>query len=141
MYALNVYTSQKSLDSVPKWCWIEDELRSIWKALARATQSIHRWKLLRREERIRWKMPPGSISEPHLWIMLYVKVISTWNAVSKFVDNIKTGGWADSEGRRNQFQFGLACFLYRKGNGDDKCFSQWKSIRKASQRKKSHLSK
>lgn len=94
------------------------------------------------EERIRWKIPPGSISEPQLWIMLYVKVISTWNAVSKFVDNIKTGGWAVREGRRNQFQFGLACFLYRsKGNGEDKCFSLLKSVRIASQRKRSHPSK
>lgn len=74
--------------------------------------------------------------------MLYVKVISTRNAVSKFVDNVKTGGWAVREGRRNQFQFGLACFLYRtEGNGEDKCFSLLKSVRIASQRKRSHPSK
>lgn len=68
-----------------------------------------------------------------------------WSAVFEFADNINTGGRADRKGRRNQFQFGLARFLYRtKGNGDDKCFSQLRSVRVASQgekKKKHHLSK
>lgn len=73
---------------------------------------------------IGWEMPSGSISELHMWTMLYVKVISTWNAVSKFADNIKAGGRVDWKGRINLFQFGLAYFLYStQENGDDKCFS------------------
>lgn len=123
LYTLHASTSRTALDNFPKWCWIGDELRSIWKALW-ATQSIYRWKRLRMEERIKWEMPPGSRSEPQLWITLYVKAISTWNAGSKFAETIKTGSRIDRE-RRDQFQFGLAYFLHRSnGSGNDKCFSQ-----------------
>lgn len=59
--------------------------------------------------------------------MLYVKIISPWSVLSKFVDNIKTGGGEDGGEKINWFQFDLAYFLYEtKGNGDDKCFSQLK---------------
>lgn len=105
-------------------------------------KSICRWKFFRMKERIRCEIPPGSIAEPQLWIKLYVKVISPWNAVSKFADNIKTGDRKDREGKINRFQFGLACFLCRtKGNGDDKCFPQMKSVRTASQRNRNHPNK
>lgn len=76
-------------------------------------------------------------SEPQLWIMLYVEVISPQNPLSKFVDNIKTGGGEDGRGEINQFQFGLAYFLCRT-RGNDKCFSQSKSVRIASQRSRNH---
>lgn len=76
-------------------------------------------------------------SEPRLWIMLYVEVISPWNLLSKFVDNIKTGGREDGREEIDQFQFGLAYFLYRT-EGNNKCFSQLKSVRVASQRVWTH---